>query len=372
MPQPSQRSSEMAGLYSIPSSAQTRKSSRVLINIKALRPQPPSMGIWPIPTAYLWSATLSPPPQAIAKAFTSQAMSLPNWRPAFLTRINVGALITDAQGTIVSVNPAFTALTGYSRVEAIGQRPSFLKSGRQGEDFYMEMWATLRADGCWSGVVWNRKKNGAHYAELLNISSICAADGSVTHYVGTFSDITQVQEHEARLKHLAYYDSLTQLPNRILLGDRLRQAMARARRTRQKLAVCFLDLDNFKPVNDELGHLVGDELLVLAARRMNSCLRDSDTLARIGGDEFVLLLADLDDSHCWQGSLDRLLQSLVPAFHLEGRALQISVSIGVTLYPDDAANADDLLLHADAAMYIAKNSGGNCFHLYHHDLLSPH
>lgn len=286
-------------------------------------------------------------------------------------RINVGAMITDASGTIVSVNPAFTALTGYSAEEAVGQKPSLLQSGRQDASFYADMWRQLRAQGHWSGVVWNRRKDGAHYAELLTISSICAADGTVTHHVGTFSDITHTQEHADRLERMAYYDSLTELPNRTLLHDRLQQAMARARRQQTRLAVCYLDLDRFKPVNDLFGHAVGDELLILVARRMASCLRDGDTLARIGGDEFVVLLGELASDNAYEPTLRRIQQALEPPFHLAGQTLEIGVCMGVTVYPDDTANAEDLLLHADTAMYAAKHAGGDDIRRYHPDMLSP-
>lgn len=286
-------------------------------------------------------------------------------------RISVGTMITNAAGVIVSVNAAFSELSGYSREEVIGQRPSMLQSGRQDQHFYAEMWNSLRTFGNWSGIVWNRRKDGAHYAELLTISSICAADGSITHYIGTFSDVTHAQEYTARLEHLAHYDSLTELPNRVLLADRLRQAMGRARRQQGRLAVCYLDLDRFKPVNDMFGHPVGDELLILAARRMSACLRESDTLARIGGDEFAILLCDLPDETAHAATLERLLQALEPPFHLAGQALKIGACIGATLYPDDLANADDLLNHADVAMYAAKHAGGNTYRMYQREMLSP-
>src|SRR5690606_24617848 len=208
-------------------------------------------------------------------------------------RINLGILITDAGGTIVSVNPAFTLMTGYSAEEAIGKNPSFLKSGRQAPEFYTQLWSTVRSTGSWQGVVWNRRSDGEHYAELLSISSICASDGRVTHYIGTFSDITRLKKHEMHLEYLAHYDNLTNLPNRALLRDRLQQAMAHSRREQLLLAVCVLDLDHFKPINDQFGHAVGDELLILASQRMSACLRETDTLARTGGDEFVILLGDL-------------------------------------------------------------------------------
>lgn len=283
-------------------------------------------------------------------------------------RIGLGILVTDAKGIIVGVNPAFTILTGYSAGEAIGQNPSFLKSGRQSPEFYSQLWASLNTSGHWQGVVWNRRKSGEHFAELLSISSICAPDGSITHYLGTFSDITQIKEHEMRLEYLAHYDSLTQLPNRILLKDRLLQAMARCRRHQQYLAICVLDLDKFKPVNDQFGHVVGDELLILAAQRMDACLRDSDTLARIGGDEFVVLLCDLPSPDAGHETLGRLLQLLQSPFELGRQHLQIGVSIGVTLYPEDLCHADTLIHHADQAMYEAKHAGGNCYRVYRPDV----
>lgn len=286
-------------------------------------------------------------------------------------RINLGILITDAGGTIVSVNPAFTLMTGYSAEEAIGKNPSFLKSGRQAPEFYTQLWSTVRSTGSWQGVFWNRRSDGEHYAELLSISSICASDGRVTHYIGTFSDITRLKKHEMHLEYLAHYDNLTNLPNRALLRDRLQQAMAHARREQLLLAVCVLDLDKFKPINDQFGHAVGDELLILASQRMSACLRETDTLARVGGDEFVILLGDLPNLYAFNDTLDRLLAAVTAPYDLAGHHLCISASVGVTVFPADPEDANTLLRHADKAMYEAKRAGGNCFRFYRPDQIRP-
>ncbi len=313
----------------------------------------------------------STPPEQVDQRGTIPSHEFVQIAASVFERVSIGAMITDAEGRIVSVNNAFSAFTGYSAGEVIGKKPSLLQSGRQDARFYAEMWQTLRQRGHWSGIVWNRKKNGAHYAELLNISSIYSEDGHVTHYIGTFSDITYTQEYAAHLEHLAHYDSLTDLPNRVLLADRLQQAMTRVRRQSQRLAVGYLDLDNFKPINDLYGHLTGDEVLISVARRLSSCLRDSDTLARIGGDEFAILLCDLGEDGAHEATFRRLLQALEPPFHVSGQTLTVQACIGATLYPADFVSAETLLHHADIAMYAAKHQGGNGFRMYQQDMQKP-
>jgi len=275
-----------------------------------------------------------------------------------------GILITDAAGMIVEVNRSFTELTGYARDEIVGRNPSLLKSSRQDQDFYQRMWQTLLRDGHWRGEIWNRKKNGDEYAEFLTISCVRDDDGKVSHYVGASSDITVLKEHQKRIEDLAHYDALTQLPNRALLADRMQLALAQAQRSGQLLAVCYLDLDDFKPVNDALGRDAGDRLLIEVAQRLKSCMRSGDTVARFGGDEFALLLAGIENVEECERALVRILASLAAAFTLDGATVSISAGIGVTLYPHDGASPDTLLRHADQAMYLAKQAGRNRYHLY--------
>lgn len=278
--------------------------------------------------------------------------------------VDLGVLITDPAGTILSVNRAFVRMTGYEREEALGKSPAFLQSGRQGAQFYRDMWKALRERGNWSGVIWNRRKDGAHYAELLTISSIRQADGSISHYIGSFSDITQMKSHEANLERLAYFDSLTELPNRVLLADRLEQAILRARRSGQRLAVCVLDLDGFKPVNDRCGHAVGDEVLIAAAARLSASVRDSDTVSRVGGDEFVVLLEGGECEDDFAGTLQRMTAALLEPIEVAAGVFQLGVSVGVAFYPDTATNGRELLECADQAMYEAKRAGGARFHWF--------
>ena len=275
-----------------------------------------------------------------------------------------GITITDASGTIIEVNAAFTAITGYSRTEAVGQNPRILRSERQSAEYYAAMWRSLNEKGHWSGEIWNRRKNGEIYAEMLTISAVRDAAGKVQNYVALFVDITPIKEHQRQLEHIAHYDALTNLPNRVLLADRMQQAMAQCQRRNQMLAVVYLDLDGFKAVNDHHGHDVGDSLLITIAQRMKAALRDGDTLARIGGDEFVAVLGDLAQAQDCEPVLGRLLlASATPA--LVGEiSLHVSASIGVTLFPQDAADADQLMRHADQAMYQAKQSGKNRYHLF--------
>jgi diguanylate cyclase (GGDEF)-like protein/PAS domain S-box-containing protein len=280
------------------------------------------------------------------------------------THVREGITIADINGSILEVNDTFTQITGYSREEVMGRNPRILSSGRQGPEFYQAMWGALTDKGYWSGEIWNRRKNGEVYAQLLTISAMRDAQGVVQNYVAVFMDIMPMKAQQLQLEHIAHFDALTGLPNRVLLGDRLQHAMAQAQRRDRALAVAFLDLDGFKVVNDMHGHNVGDQLLVTVAQRMKSALREGDTLARIGGDEFVAVLVDLNETRESELVLERLLHAAADPVTVEDAVMQVSVSIGVTLYPQDDVDADQLIRHADQAMYLAKQAGRNRYHLF--------
>lgn len=288
-----------------------------------------------------------------------------------------GILITDAKARIVDVNAAFTEITGYRRDEVIGHNPRLLSSGRQDETFYAAMWARLDTHGYWTGEIWNRRKDGQEYPELLSISAVQDVAGKVQNYVALFYDITQQKAQQKRLEHIAYYDALTDLPNRVLLGDRLRHAMKHVERHQLQLAVVYLDLDGFKEINDTHGHEVGDHVLVEVATRLRHAIREEDSVARIGGDEFVVILSDLADPGSCVQLLPRLLHAAAAPIELGGATLQVSASLGVTLYPPivgsaqpadhlhhDRPDPDQLLRQADQAMYQAKLAGKNRYHVF--------
>jgi len=275
-----------------------------------------------------------------------------------------GIMITDANSIIVSVNPAFTRLTGYSADEVVGKSPALLSSGRHDKTFYDAMWRCLRETGHWQGEVWNRRKSGEIYPELLTIAAITDRDGKLTHYAALFSDITELKESEERIRHLAYYDALTGLPNRRLLEDRLRVALAHAHRNRRQLALLFVDLDRFKRINDTLGHEVGDQLLVAIAQRLRDGVREDDTVARMGGDEFIVVLSDIENPEHAVQIARRLIDSLKTPVFVGGSELVVTTSIGISIYPDDSEDAALLLKNADIAMYRAKDTGRNSFQLY--------
>jgi diguanylate cyclase (GGDEF)-like protein/PAS domain S-box-containing protein len=275
-----------------------------------------------------------------------------------------GIMVTDAAGLITKVNPAFTRITGYAEAEVVGRRPQVLSSGRHDRQFYTELWTALTQHDVWQGEIWNRRKDGELYATLQSISAVRGQHGRVEHYVGVFADITPLKQHQAELDQVANFDPLTGLPNRRLLTDRLQQALLRARRSGCHAAVCLLDLDGFKAINDSHGHPVGDRVLKGIADRLKHVLRAPDTLARMGGDEFVLLLCELQAPADCAQILDRVLQALAEPVNVDGLLLRTSASIGVSLYPTDDADPDTLLRHADQAMYLAKQAGKNRYQLF--------
>jgi diguanylate cyclase (GGDEF)-like protein/PAS domain S-box-containing protein len=275
-----------------------------------------------------------------------------------------GIMITDPKGKIIDVNETFTELTGYTQAESIGKTADLLKSGHHTLEFYHEMWQTIRNIGYWRGEIWNRKKTGEMFVEQLTISAVRDELGAISHYVGIFTDITLIKEHQQRLEHLAHFDPLTQLPNRMLLADRMQLAMAQAERSGKTLAVCYLDLDGFKPVNDLYGHATGDQLLIDIALRLKACVRAGDTVSRLGGDEFAIILSNIEDEQECDLAVARIITFINRPVVIEQHEISVSGSIGITLYPQDQSDADTLLRHADQAMYSAKQAGRNCYHLF--------
>ncbi|MBI5410883.1 MAG: diguanylate cyclase [Nitrospirae bacterium] len=265
-----------------------------------------------------------------------------------------GMMVTDAHTTILYVNRAFCAVTGYASEEALGKTPRILQSGRQDRSFYHQLWAQLAATGQWQGEIWNRRKNGELYVEWLRIRSITDDRGTVQYYIGVFSELSNIKLAADRFEYMAHHDALTGLPNRLAFQERLHQALALASRSKTLVAALFLDLDRFKPINDTHGHQVGDLVLKTVAGRIRNCLRESDVVARLGGDEFVLFLAGLASRQDVGQVADKLLESLASPMTLAGHTLRLTASIGIAMYPLDGQDGDTLLRIADAAMYQAK------------------
>ena len=280
-----------------------------------------------------------------------------------------GVMITDTNGTILDVNEAFTLVTGHSRESVLGRNPRLLQSGLQDHAFYQDLWSSVRETGLWQGEIWNRRKNGEIYPEWLTITTVKDSDGMVSNYVGIFSDSTKSRAAEKEIQHLAFYDPLTQLPNRRLLLDRLQQALASCTRSGKQGALLFIDLDNFKVINDTLGHDKGDLLLLHVAQRLTQSVRECDTVARLGGDEFVVILADIS-AHKLEAAEQtetvgmKILRALNQPYQLTNHEYYGSSSIGATLFNNNQQSVDELFKQADIAMYQAKNEGRNALRFF--------
>lgn len=280
-----------------------------------------------------------------------------------------GMAITDARNTILRVNRAFTDITGYSAEEVVGKTPGILKSGRHDASFYAAMWESIRSTGGWQGEIWNRRKNGEVYPEHLSITAVKDRNGNVINYVASVADLTKRIKAEEEIKTLAFYDPLTGLPNRRLLLNRLRRALASSSRSGQEGALLFIDLDNFKTLNDTLGHDIGDLLLEQTAQRLKSCVREGDTVARLGGDEFVVMLEDvggyvLEAAEQTKIISDKILIALTQPYRLAAREYNGTASIGITTFVGHQQSIDELMKQADIAMYQAKKDGRNTLRFF--------
>lgn len=273
-------------------------------------------------------------------------------------------MITDTNNRIVSANRAFYTLTGYTEEEVIGKTPSLFSSGRHDRNFYESMWQQLKSEGVWRGEISNTKKNGETYAKWLDISAVHDRRGMLSNYIAIFSDLTARTEVQHQIEFLAYHDALTKLPNRVLLQDRYKQAHAAAMRENTMLAVLFLDLDKFKQLNDTQGHEAGDQLLRLIAQRLTKSVREVDTVSRIGGDEFVILLTDLRNTQTVSSIAEKILSELSLPYSTGKVEVDSSISIGIALFPNDGQDLETLLRMSDTSMYHAKNCGGNTYRFF--------
>lgn len=274
-------------------------------------------------------------------------------------------MVTDSDGIIVNVNQAFTDITGYTRDEVVGQTPRLLKSGRHDETFYAEMWSRVIEQGRWEGEVWDRRKDGSVYPKWLSITTVRDDDGGIVNYIGSFDDITERKAAQEKIQYLAHHDPLTSLPNRLLLRDRFSHIMEQSRRSGRSAALMFLDLDHFKRINDSLGHRIGDQLLIAVVRRLRTCLRESDTLSRQGGDEFILLLDDIAGRDVAARVADKIIAALVEPFQIGAHQLTTSVSIGIVVTPEDGSDFDMLMQKADTAMYASKERARGTWRFFH-------
>jgi len=273
-------------------------------------------------------------------------------------------MLTDAQARIVAVNPAFTQISGYAEAEVLGRNPRLMQSGRQSPGFYRELWTSLLHTGRWHGEIWNRRKSGEIFPAWVTLSVVKNERGEVTNYVSVLNDLSLMREAQQQLDYLSGHDALTSLPNRTVFREGLQQAIERARRDGRVLAMIFVDLDRFKNVNDTLGHPLGDELLRSASQRLRALLPPTTLLARLGGDEFGLVLDDDASVHGCLACAQRLLLDFERAFHIGGHALVVTLSLGISLFPEDASDADTLVRHAERAMYEAKTKGRNAYQFF--------
>lgn len=276
--------------------------------------------------------------------------------------------ITDARGAIITVNEAFTTITGYPAADVVGKNPKILQSGRHDAEYYRVMWASIQEHGHWQGEIWNKRKNGEIYPEWLKITAVKNQSQDTTNYIAVFSDITGDIRAAEHIQRLAYYDTLTDLPNRALLSDRLDLAIAHAKRSGYKCAVLFLDMDRFKNINDALGHSIGDQLLKSVATRLKECVREVDTVARMGGDEFVVVLDGMAETDDILTVAQKMLHSLSQSYEVEGHNIRATPSIGISVYPEDGTDGESLIMNADSAMYHTKENGRNDFKFFVSDM----
>jgi diguanylate cyclase (GGDEF)-like protein/PAS domain S-box-containing protein len=273
-------------------------------------------------------------------------------------------LITDAARKIVAVNPAFTEITGFAAEETLGRNPNVLNSGKQTPDFYQTMWTSINEVGQWQGEIWNKRKSGEIFPEWLSIGVVKNSKGEAINYIALFSDITERKLTEQKIEFLAHYDALTELPNRALFADRLNLALLAANRSEKKVALLFLDLDKFKTINDTMGHAAGDLLLQSVAERLKNCVRESDTICRQGGDEFLILLTGENDKSDVEVVAQKIIGVMREPHQIQGREIIVTFSVGISIFPDDANDIEGMTKCADFAMYRAKELGRNNYQFF--------